>query len=204
MPAAPAYPHRSSRVAGSGSRPAGSPPLVLGLDPALRRTGYGVIQMENGRPRIREAGVLLTDDRSDLGDRLFHLHREVTGLLRDLRPDLIVIEDLFAHRLFPRTAILLGHARGIIYLAAAAARLPVATLAPGAVKQAVTGSGRASKAQVQAAVRRLLGLRRLSNHHAADALALAYTGLVRAARDHAAPARVRARPGQATRAVGPG
>lgn len=160
--------------------------------------------MDSGRPFVREAGVLLANGRGDLGDRLLRLHREVTGLLRDLRPDLIVIEDVFAHRLFPRTAILLGHARGIICLAAAAARLPVATLAPGAVKQAVTGSGRASKAQVQAAVRRLLGLRRLSNSHAADALALAYTGLVRAAGARAAHTGSRARAGHATRAVGPG
>jgi crossover junction endodeoxyribonuclease RuvC len=207
MPTVSLQHQRRPRPVGAPHPRHGSPYLVIGLDPGLSRTGYGAVRVSNGRPCVREAGVLLTGGRggrADLGDRLLRLHGEVTGLLRDLRPDLIVIEDVFAHQLFPRTAILLGHARGIICLAAAAAGLPVVTLAPGAVKQAVTGSGRAGKAQVQAAVRRLLGLRRLSDSHAADALALAYTGLVRTAGARVATARARARSGQATGAVGPG
>lgn len=219
MPTVSLQHQRRLRPVGANHPRRGPSRLVIGLDPGLSRTGYGAVQMSSGRPCVREAGVLLTDgrgDRGNLGDRLLRLHGEVTGLLRDLRPDLIVIEDLFAHRLFPRTAILLGHARGIICLAAAAAGLPVVTLAPGAVKQAVAGSGRASKAQVQAAVRRLLGLRHLSDHHAADALALAYTGLVRTARASGAEGRAgrrkalagpasqntKARAGKAARAEG--
>ncbi|MDQ7858437.1 MAG: crossover junction endodeoxyribonuclease RuvC [Armatimonadota bacterium] len=152
---------------------------MLGLDPGLRRTGYGALFMEDGRPRIREAGVLATPARGDLGRRLQGLFREVDGLLRELRPAAISLEDLFVHREFPRAAIALGQAQGVIWLAAAAHRVPVVALAPGAVKRAVTGSGRASKAQVQAAVRTLLGVRRVADPHAADALALAYAGLHR-------------------------
>jgi crossover junction endodeoxyribonuclease RuvC len=154
-------------------------PLVLGLDPGLERTGYAALLPADRRPRICEVGVLVTRRRDDLGGRLRQLHRDVEGLLEELRPDLVVLEDVFVHRAFPRTAIVLGHARGIIYLAAAAAGVEVMTLAPSAVKRAVTGSGRASKPQVQAAVRSLLGVRQVSNVHVADALALAYAGLSR-------------------------
>jgi crossover junction endodeoxyribonuclease RuvC len=128
---------------------------------------------------VREVGVLSTSARAHLGDRLHHLYRDMEGLLRDLHPDVLVLEDLFVHGRFPRTAIVLGHARGIIYLAAAAAGVRIVELAPSAVKQAVAGTGRASKAQVQTAVRTLLGLRAVTNAHAADALALAYAGLYR-------------------------
>jgi crossover junction endodeoxyribonuclease RuvC len=104
----------------------------------------------------------------------------VQNLLREFRPDLVVLEDLFSHSRFPRTAIILGHVRGVICLAAAASGVRVMALAPSVVKRAVAGSGRASKLQVQAALRTLLGLRALSNSHAADALALAYAGMARA------------------------
>jgi crossover junction endodeoxyribonuclease RuvC len=171
---------RHPRPIGPQPRRSGVVPLVLGFDPGLSRTGYAALQPADGRPRIREAGVLVTSSRDDLGGRLHQLHRDVTSLFEELRPDLVMLEDLFVHRAFPRTAIVLGHARGIIYLAAAAARVQVMTLAPSAVKRAVTGSGNASKAQVQAAVRTLLGLRKVSDSHAADALALAYAGLSRA------------------------
>ncbi len=154
------------------------PSLVLGFDPGLLRTGYGALRIGAGRPRVCELGVLSTRG-AELGPRLHQLYRDVESLVRELRPDLVVLEDLFAHHRFPRTAIVLGHVRGIICLAAASAHVGVLALAPSVVKRAVAGSGRASKAQVQAAVRTLLGLREVSNPHAADALALAYAGLTR-------------------------
>lgn len=152
---------------------------MLGLDPGLSRTGYAALQRADGPPRVRETGVLVTRTRDDLGNRLLQLHRDVRDLVRELHPDIVVLEGLFVHHAYPRTAIVLGHARGIICLAAAEERVGVMELAPSVVKRAVTGSGRASKIQVQAAVRMLLGLRQLSDSHAADALALAYAGLAR-------------------------
>ncbi len=125
--------------------------------------------------------MLSTHNGNDLGLRLRHLHREIERLLGEVRPDMVVLEDLFTHSRFPRTAIILGHVRGVICLAAASAGLHVLALAPSVVKRAVTGSGRASKPQVQAALCGLLGLRTLTNSHAADALALAYAGLARRA-----------------------
>jgi crossover junction endodeoxyribonuclease RuvC len=157
------------------------PPLVvLGLDPGLQRTGYGALSAAGGRPSVREAGVLVTRSRDGLAGRLLQLYRDIDSLLRDLRPAVIVLEDLFVHHEFPRTALVLGHARGIIMLAAAAAGVRVIELPPSSVKRAVAGSGRASKTQMQRAVRVLLGVRGVSNTHAADALALAYAGWSRA------------------------
>jgi crossover junction endodeoxyribonuclease RuvC len=182
MPAATTVHPRVPRPAGLDPRPPAARSLILGLDPGLHRTGYGVLSMENGRPRLREAGVLVTPQQGDLGRRLQRLFREVEGLLRDLRPAAVALEDLFVHHSYPRAAIVLGHARGIIWLAAAVRGVPVLPLAPSAVKRAVTGSGRASKTQVQAAMRTLLGVRRVADPHAADALALAYAGLYRLTR----------------------
>lgn len=152
--------------------------LIIGFDPGLRRTGYGVLRVGPGGPQVCEIGTLSTRGE-DLGARLHQLYQEVEDLVREVRPTLVVLEDLFAHRRFPRTAIVLGHVRGIICLAAASKRIGVMALAPSAVKRAVTGSGAASKVQVQASVRTLLGLRNLADPHAADALALAYAGMAR-------------------------
>lgn len=179
MPAASTLCHRHPRPIGPdlGRRP---PSVVLGLDPGLLRTGYGALSVEGDGLHLREAGVLVTRSRGGLAGRLLHLYHDIDGLLRDLQPDVVVLEDLFVHRAFPRTALALGHARGIIMLAAAAAGVRVMELPPSSVKQAMTGSGRATKAQMKRAVRMVFGARGLSNAHAADALALAYAGWSRA------------------------
>ncbi len=179
MPAASSSLLRHPRPIGHEPRRSGALSLVLGLDPGLSRTGYAALQRAAGPPRVRETGVLVTRARDGLGDRLLQLHRDVRDLVRELHPDVVVLEGLFVHHAYPQTAIVLGHARGVICLAAAEQGVEVMELAPSVVKRAVTGSGRASKIQVQVAVRTLLGLRRLSDSHAADALALAYAGLAR-------------------------
>ena len=178
MPTAPST-LRASHPTGPAHGRTASLPLILGFDPGLQHTGYGVLRSGGGRPEILEAGMLSTRHGPDLGVRLCQLHRDVENLLRETRPDLVVLEDLFTHARFPRTAIVLGHVRGVICLAAASAGVEVLALAPSVVKRAVTGSGRASKPQVQAALCGLLGVRNLTNSHAADALALAYAGLAR-------------------------
>ncbi len=168
---------------------------VVGIDPGLSETGYGVLLDAPGRPQVVEIGLLKTDAREDLPCRLLRLHREVEQLMGEVRPGLVALEDVFSHQRFPRSAIVLGHARGVICSAAAAAGIPVitiapsavpvhhefsgTTIAPSAVKRVVTGSGRATKAQVQSSVCTLLGLSRISGSHAADALALAYAALSR-------------------------
>ncbi len=151
---------------------------ALGIDPGLRATGYGIIQGDRQGCRLLDLGAIQSA-RPDLFQRLRQAYAGVAALIDRHRPDLVVLEDLFAHQTFPRTALDLAHLRGVIALAATLAEVPVVTLSPAEVKRALTGSGRASKAQVQTTVALLLGLSSRPDQHAADAAALALTVLSR-------------------------
>jgi len=147
---------------------------VLGIDPALRITGYGAIESRNGRLRLIEAGVLAPSARGTLEERLRELHAGMSEVLDQIRPELVVIEELYSTYRSPRAALLMGHARGVLCLASAQAGVEVHTLGHARVKRALVGSGSASKEQVNAMVTRLLGLRRVPKpHDVSDALALA-------------------------------
>ncbi|HEV8338739.1 MAG TPA: crossover junction endodeoxyribonuclease RuvC [bacterium] len=152
--------------------------IALGVDPGLRATGYCILQGDHLGCGLRDLGVLQMT-QGDLSSVLADIHRQMARLLEDIRPDVVVLEDLFAHERFPRTALALAHVRGAIALAAANAGVGVETLTPAAVKRALTGNGRASKGQVQAMVVRILGLSRRPVSHSADAAALALTALSR-------------------------
>ncbi|HEY3247342.1 MAG TPA: crossover junction endodeoxyribonuclease RuvC [bacterium] len=154
--------------------------IVLGVDPGLRATGYGVVAGSPAGIRLVQCGVFHTDDGAPLGTRLLDIHRSVSSLVTDFSPALLAVEDLYAAQRFPRTAILMGHVRGVVCLAAAQRVVEVLSLPPAAVKQAVTGFGGATKPQMQAAVRRLLRIAPAVDGHAADALAMALTALSRA------------------------
>lgn len=126
------------------------------------------------------SGVIATRGDRPLPARLALIHEGVDRLLAEHLPDVLVLEDLYAEYDFPRTALLMAHARGVICLAAARRDVEVLTLAPAEVKRAVTANGAAGKAQVQRAIQRLLGLGAPPRpSHVADALALALTGLWR-------------------------
>jgi crossover junction endodeoxyribonuclease RuvC len=161
---------------------------VLGVDPGLGVTGYGVVESVEGAvgdarqpPRVLEAGAIRGRREADLPARLLLIHKELRAILEEFHPDAVALEDLFASYRFPRSALLMAHARGTICLAAAQACVPVWSFAPSEVKNAVVGYGKASKEQVQEMVQRLFGLeRRPRPHDVADALALALTGLHRA------------------------
>ena len=147
---------------------------ILGIDPGLNITGYGVLQLGNGSPRLCEAGVVRGRDRRSLTARLVDVHRGVAEVITGLQPAAMAIEELYSHYKRPRTAILMGHARGVICLAAAEAGLPVIHYSATQVKKILTGSGRAPKSQVQQAVQRELGLMQLPDPpDVADALAIA-------------------------------
>jgi crossover junction endodeoxyribonuclease RuvC len=154
---------------------------VLGIDPGLVATGYGVIESRGGSLAVAAVGVVETSARLSLDERLVLIHDGVAAVLDKQGPELVVLEDLYAEYRFPRTALLMAHARGVVCLAARQRRVPVWTLAPAEVKRAVTANGAASKEQVQRSVQRLFRLPELPHpSHVADALALAYTGLSRA------------------------
>jgi crossover junction endodeoxyribonuclease RuvC len=152
----------------------------MGVDPGLVATGFGVLEAGPGGVVVRDAGVIATAAGQPLEARLNALHRAVQRILEAERPGLLVVEDLYTEYRFPRTAILMGHARGVIYLAARQVGVSVLALAPSEVKRAMTGNGAAGKGQVQRAVQTVLGLREPPRpSHVADALGLAATGMSR-------------------------
>lgn len=149
---------------------------VLGIDPGLRVTGYAVIEAEAARPRICEAGVIRTtdSDSKELTGRLQVLFQSLVEVLDQYPPQVMVVEQLYSHYAHPRTAILMGHARGVILLAAAERGVPVVSYNATRVKKTVTGSGRASKEQVQRTIERELRLAKCPEPpDVADALAVA-------------------------------
>jgi len=154
---------------------------VMGVDPGLISTGFGILEAGPGGVVVVDAGVISTRGGEPLEARLNALHRAVHRIIEVNRPRLVVVEDLYAEYRFPRTALLMAHARGVIYLAARQHAVPVTALAPAEVKRAVTGNGAAAKRQVQRGLQTVLGLRDLPRpSHVADALGLAATGLARA------------------------
>ena len=147
---------------------------VLGIDPGLNTTGYAVLDLDGGRPRLREAGVVRSRSRSPLERRLADIHEGTSELIASLRPQVMALEMLFSHYARPRTAILMGHARGVICLAAAAASIPVQHYAATQVKKMLTGSGRATKKQIQLAICREFALTQPPDPpDVADAMAIA-------------------------------
>jgi crossover junction endodeoxyribonuclease RuvC len=128
---------------------------VLGIDPGLHCTGYALLGDQVGPgavPPLHEAGVIRLPRRAALADRLLELHGELEALIERLAPRCLAVEQLYAHYRHPRTAILMGHARGVVLLAARRADLSVLHLPATEVKKSLTGYGRASKQQIQRAV----------------------------------------------------
>jgi len=147
--------------------------FVLGIDPGLSRTGYGVIESAGTTVRAIAAGVLSTAPGGDLGSRLAELHADLCGLIAEYRPGEVAIEEVFVNRNL-QTAMSVGRASGVAILAAAGAGLQVFEYTPSAVKMAIAGFGDATKAQVQMMVARRLGLSGAPEPaDAADALAVA-------------------------------
>jgi crossover junction endodeoxyribonuclease RuvC len=145
---------------------------VLGIDPGSLATGYGVVERCGARVVHVAHGTLRPPRAGALAERLAALHAGLARAIAAHRPEVAVVERIFAGR-SARAALVLGHARGVALAAAAEAGLPVLEYAPGEIKQAVVGTGGAEKRQVQAMVGRLLGLAELPAADAADALAAA-------------------------------
>jgi crossover junction endodeoxyribonuclease RuvC len=147
---------------------------ILGIDPALRTTGYGAIERRNGRVALIEAGIVVPRAGGTLEERLRELHAGICDVIAQTNPALVVIEELYTTYKNPRSALLMGHARGVLCLASAQAGVAVYTLGHARVKRALVGSGAARKEQVNAMVTRLLNLRSAPKpNDVSDALALA-------------------------------
>jgi crossover junction endodeoxyribonuclease RuvC len=145
---------------------------VLGLDPGLRHTGWGVIDVDGNRLAYVADGVAHAVSSQPLAMRLASLFRQVTAVLDRFCPDEAAVEETFVNR-NPASTLKLGLARGVVLLAPAERGLPVAEYSANLIKKAVVGAGHAQKAQVQMMVRRLLPGCAISAADAADALAVA-------------------------------
>jgi crossover junction endodeoxyribonuclease RuvC len=147
--------------------------IVLGIDPGVANTGYGVVAHDRGRLVALDGGVIETRAGTDASARLAHIHAQVTALIDQYRPDAVAIEDLYFGA-NARSAFAVGQARGVVILAAGQRGTKTASYTPQQVKAAVCGSGKAAKEQVQRMVQTLLALPQLPRpDHAADALAVA-------------------------------
>jgi crossover junction endodeoxyribonuclease RuvC len=146
---------------------------VFGIDPGSERTGYGCVETDGRRHRLVICGAISTSGAVDFATRLSTIHAALVVQLHDCGPAVVAIESLF-HAANVRSALKLGHARGVAMLAAVQAGVPVVEYSPSEVKRAVVGYGRAEKAQVQQMIKLLLGLEQAPTpHDAADALAVA-------------------------------
>lgn len=147
--------------------------IILGVDPGSLRTGYGAIDTDGRRHRLLEKGTLVPPRHQPLPERLRIIHAGMAALIGRLRPDALAVEDVF-HAANSRTALVLGHVRGVVLLAGAEAGLPIQSFPPATVKQQITRNGRAEKGQVAFMVARLLELPGAEEPgDAADALAVA-------------------------------
>lgn len=150
---------------------------VLGVDPGLNITGYGLIGVESRfKCVLEEAGVIRNSSRKDISLRLKKIYQGIKEILQEEKPEVLVLEELYSHYQHPRTAILMGHTRGVICLAAAEENIHLVSYSATQVKKAVCGSGRASKGQIMRTVQSLLRLKQVPRiPDVTDALALAIT-----------------------------
>jgi len=152
--------------------------IILGIDPGIADTGFGVIAKDaQGKIKCLDYGSVTTKAKTELTDRLEILSRALTEVIKKYQPDLISVEELFFAK-NAKTALMVGHARGVILLTARQQNVPVVEFTPLQVKQAVTAYGKAPKDQVQKMVKMLLNLKNIPKpDDAADALAVAIATL---------------------------
>ncbi|MBX9931396.1 MAG: crossover junction endodeoxyribonuclease RuvC [Methylobacterium sp.] len=151
-----------------------TPVRLLGIDPGLRRTGWGVISVTGTKLTFIDCGVVTSDGDLPLALRLRELHEGITRVVRDFAPDEVAVEETFVNK-DAQATLKLGHARAIALLVPALAGLPVSEYAANLVKKTVVGSGHAEKAQIQAMVKFLMPKAEFRTADAADALAIAIT-----------------------------
>ena len=149
---------------------------ILGIDPGLEITGYGVVDAVGKQIKLKEAGVIKTSHKQNLQDRLIEIYDNLMEVIKETSPDAAIIEKLYSHYKHPVTSILMAHARGVVYLAIKKSGILLFECPAKTVKKALTGNGNASKEQVGRMVQAYLNLKQPpSPVDISDALALAMT-----------------------------
>ena len=153
--------------------------IILGIDPGLASTGFGVIRCDKVTPSIVKCGYIKTSAKEPVSNRLFQIYSDINQLIRSLNPDLIAIENIFSLVRYPKAGILLGGVLGIIYLSVSQNNVSMIEITPKEVKNSLTGYGGANKYQVREAIKNLLKMTDVKSFHATDALAIALTAFYR-------------------------
>lgn len=148
--------------------------IVLGIDPGLRTSGYGVIMLDRSQYKVIDAGTISVSADQSMEHRLNAIYKDFNSLLDQHSIDIIAIEELYAHYNHPRTSVLMAHARGLFLLTAAQRDIKIQGFSATRVKKSLTGNGRATKEQMQLAITQQLGLKVVPQPaDVADALAIA-------------------------------
>lgn len=147
---------------------------ILGIDPGLVTTGYGVIDTDGDKHSLIEAGIIKTSPDQKIQDRVNKVYQNLKELITQHGPSVLVLEKLYSHYKHPTTAILMGHVRGVVCLACGEKKIPLINYPSTRIKKAVTGRGHASKGQIHGMVQNFLMLKELPGpDDVADALAIA-------------------------------
>jgi crossover junction endodeoxyribonuclease RuvC len=147
---------------------------ILGIDPGLITTGYGVVDFDRGTVKVLEAGTIQPNTKDVFERRISKVHQHISQILKTHQPDTVVIEKLYAHYKHPTTACILGHVRGVICLSVAQSNTPLIEHSVKRIRKALMGNGNATKPQVQDFVKRLLNIEKSTMAlDTSDALALA-------------------------------
>jgi crossover junction endodeoxyribonuclease RuvC len=148
--------------------------LILGIDPGLGKTGYGLIKLDGYEKKIIEGGIVKTKVKEPLEKRLFAIYKGINEIINEYKPSVIVIEEIYVHKQYPRIAMIMGYVRGILLMVAGMHSIPVVSYSSTRIKKFLTGSGRASKQQVQRMIKEQLKIKKVSYpEDVSDALAAA-------------------------------
>ena len=147
---------------------------ILGIDPGLQVCGYACLETGENKEKLIEAGVFRTAGGSPIEAKLNQIAEDMESLLKRFKPEIVAVEELYSHYTHPKTAILMGHARGVILQSCAEAAIKVRSFGATRIKKSITGNGRASKGQVQRTIQTLLSLSSVPEpSDVADAIAAA-------------------------------
>jgi crossover junction endodeoxyribonuclease RuvC len=147
---------------------------ILGIDPGLQVCGYACLEMDADKEKLIEAGVIRIEKGPAIEIKLNRIAEDIRSLLENFKPDVVAVEELYSHYAHPRTAILMGHARGVILQKCAQAAIEVRSFSATRIKKSITGNGRASKEQIQRTIQTILSLPEIPEpNDVADAIAAA-------------------------------
>ena len=148
--------------------------LILGVDPGLEKTGYGLVRVDGNEEKLIEGGVVRSKVGIPIEDRLVSIFKGISEIITEFKPSVVVIEELYIHKSYPKTSMIIGYVRGIILMTARLNSIPVVSYPATTIKKFLTGSGRASKQQVQKMIMKRLKINKApSPDDVSDALATA-------------------------------